>query len=252
MTNQYAAVADFKGKVDFGIITIREDEFEAVLQRLPPDQLVYGRQTYAISRLRTAKEEEFVIASVRCSEQGNGEGQTTAFTLIEELSPQWILLVGIAGAVPAYEYTLGDVLLATRLHDFSVSASIEDADGNETRQFASKGGPMLPSVQSTLAALPATLQFLEKWNTKAAITVDRPLTKITISSDYYGDDKWRKKVKDCLNKYFGKSPIRQRPRALTGPVASSDILVKDTHLVQEWIRSARQINGIEMELAGVS
>src|SRR5262249_10110036 len=152
--------------------------------------------------------DEFVIASVRCPEQGNGEGQTTAFTLIEELKPQWILLVGIAGAVPAYEYTLGDVLLSTRLHDFSVSASIEDPDGNEIRQFASKGAPMLPSVQSILAALPAILQFLEKWNTKAALTVDRPFTKITSSSDYYGDEKWRKKVKECLSKYFGKNPIR--------------------------------------------
>ena len=27
--------AELKGKVDFGIITIREDEFEAVLQRFP-------------------------------------------------------------------------------------------------------------------------------------------------------------------------------------------------------------------------
>jgi nucleoside phosphorylase len=251
MAKQNTIIADFKGKVDFGIITIREDEFEAILQRFQPEQLVHGRQTYAISRLNTIKDEEYVIASVRCPEQGNGEGQKTAFTLIEELGPQWILLVGIAGAVPAYEYTIGDVLLATRLHDFCVSASIEDAEGKETRQFAAKGGPMLPSVQSILAALPAIGQFLDKWNTKAALTVDRPLTKITNPSDYYGDDKWKKKVKDCLNKYFGKNPIRQQPRAFTGSVASSDTLVKDTHLIQEWLESARQINGVEMELAGV-
>jgi len=99
------------GDAGYGIITIREDEFEAVLQRLPFEELVAGRQRYAISRLKTVSEDEYVIASVRCLEPGTGQAQDVARTMIDELNPQWILLVGIAGSIPDYEHTLGDVIL---------------------------------------------------------------------------------------------------------------------------------------------
>src|SRR5215210_7565227 len=103
MTQKRANVAEYKDKVDFGIITIREDEWEALLQRIPREELAVGRQTYAISRLQTINEDEYVIASVRCPEPGNNQGQAVARTLIDELNPQWILLVGIAGSIPDYE-----------------------------------------------------------------------------------------------------------------------------------------------------
>ena len=149
-------IAELKNKIDFGIITIREDEFEAVLQRLPFEELVAGRQRYAISRLKTVSEDEYVIASVRCLEPGTGQAQDVARTMIDELNPQWILLVGIAGSIPDYEHTLGDVILASRVHDFSVSAILENS-GQEVRQeFASGGGPMHQDVQTLLAALPGS------------------------------------------------------------------------------------------------
>jgi nucleoside phosphorylase len=242
-------ISELKSKVDFGIITIREDEFEAILQRLPTEELVTGSQTYAISRLKTVNEDEYVIASVRCPEQGNAQGQSVASRLISELQPQWILLVGIAGSVPSEEYTLGDVLLASRLHDFSVSASIEGKE--ETRQeFASRGGPMHPQVQSLVAALQALTPFLEPWNTPESIGVARPQVNIKPST-LYGDAKWKRNVREALEIYFGEGSIRQQPKAFTGSIASSDVLVKDTQLVSQWLSSARQVKGVEMELAGV-
>lgn len=118
MRQEEVDISGLKGKVDFGIITVREDEYLAVLQRLRPERMVTGRQTYSLTRLRTTNQGEYLIASVRCVEQGTAEGQKVANNLIEDLNPSWILLVGIAGSVPDYEYTLGDVVLATRLHDF--------------------------------------------------------------------------------------------------------------------------------------
>jgi nucleoside phosphorylase len=241
---------ELKGKIDFGIITIREDEFESVLKRLPTEALIKGRQTYAFSRLQTDNDDEYLIASVRCPEQGNAQGQTVAHNLIEELDPQWILVVGIAGSIPDDDYTLGDVLLATRLHDFSVSASLEDANQQTSQQFAIRGGPMLPVVQNLLAALPALVPFLDKWNTEEAISAARPQVKFA-ATNFYGDTKWKKRVRDSLKMYFGKDPARTTPRAFTGSIASSDALVKNTQLVKQWLSAARQINGIEMELAGV-
>jgi nucleoside phosphorylase len=250
MKSRNLNASELKGKIDFGIITIREDEFESVLNRLLTEALIKGRQTYALSRLQTENEDEYLIASVRCPEQGNAQGQTVAHNLIEELDPQWILVVGIAGSVPDDDHTLGDVLLATRLHDFSVSASLEDADQQTSQQFAIKGGPMHPAVQTLLAALPALAPFLDKWNTEEAISFPRPAVKLA-ATNFYGDTKWKRKVRESLDRYFGKNSTRKKPKAFTGSIASSDALVKNTQLVSQWLSAARQINGIEMELAGV-
>lgn len=245
-----SGIAELKGKVDFGIITIREDEFEAVLQRLPAERLVTGRQAYVISRLQTSNQDEYVIALARCIEPGNGQAQTVARDLIEDLNPQWILLVGIAGSIPDYEYTLGDVILASRLHDFSISASIEIENQQTRQQFSSRGGPMHPDVQKWISLLPALPSFLEPWNTREALTVTRPEVKFT-KSNFYGDPQWNKKVRECLTRYFGKDSIRQHSKAVAVPVASSDILVKNTKLVTQWLDTTRDIKAVEMELAGV-
>jgi len=94
------SIEEAKGAVDFGLITIREDEYEALLKKVAVDQLLVGRQRYAMSRLTTVTDDEYLIASVRCLEPGTGQAQEVARTMIEELNPRWILLVGIAGSLP--------------------------------------------------------------------------------------------------------------------------------------------------------
>jgi nucleoside phosphorylase len=246
MANPFPHAMDLKGKTDFGIITIREDEFEAVLNRFPVESTVVGRQRYAISRLRTVSEDEYTIACVRCLEQGTNQAQEVARTLIDELDPQWILVVGIAGSLPDHEYTLGDVLLASRIHDFSVSAIIENSDGGVRHEFADMGGPMHPDIQSLLAYLPA-LPLDGWWNNVRAL---RPKVNFS-STNFYGDTDWMDKVRACLTRYFGKKSIRSHPKAFTGSVVSSGILLKATSIAQQWLKGARDIKGIEMELAGV-
>jgi nucleoside phosphorylase len=250
MTQNAPSITELKGKVDFGIITIREDEFDAVLQRLPFIQLVTGRQRYAVSKLKTVSDDEYVIACVRCLEPGTGQAQEVARTMIDELTPQWILLVGIAGSMPDYEYTLGDVILASRLHDFSVSAIIENSDGEVRQEFASGGGPMHQDVQTLLSALPAINMVLDKWYKPDSLTMPRPEVRLG-RNNFYGDIAWKRKVKECLSKYFGTVNVRQHPKAFTGAVASSGILLKDTQTVSRWLTTSRDIRGMEMELSGI-
>lgn len=119
-----------------------------------------------------------------------------------------------------------------------------------SQQFAAAGGPMHPKVQSLIGALPAITMQLDEWNTPEALTVSRPVVKVTLKS-LYGDNSWQKKVRECVNRYFGKKSVRQIPKAFAGSVASSDTLVKNTHLLEQWLENSRQIKGIEMELAGV-
>lgn len=244
------SIDELKGRVDFGVITVREDEFEAVLKRFRSERIVTGRQSYSLARLVTSNQDEYLIAVVRCVEQGTVAGHAVAHRLIEDLDPSWILLVGIAGAVPDSEYTLGDVVLASRLHDFSLKASIEDAQGISKQQFTVKGGPMHPAIQNILGPLPALESFFEPWTTREAIGVERPLISMH-ASKFYGDDAWRRRVRDSLRKYAGKNLVRDAPKAISRPIASSDTLVKDTKLLAQWLDSARHITGVEMELAGV-
>ncbi|HJR09003.1 MAG TPA: hypothetical protein VJ842_17220 [Pyrinomonadaceae bacterium] len=250
MAQNVVSINEIKGKVDFGIITIREDEFEAVLQRLRPFQLVTGGQRYAVSRVKTVSEDEYVVACVRCVEQGTAQAQDVARTMIDDLNPQWILVVGIAGSMPDSDYTLGDVLLASRLHDFSVSAIIENSRQEVRQEFASGGGPMHKEVQDLIALLPALNMFLEQWNTSESLTVTRP--KVTMGKNqFYGEDNWKRKVRESLSRYFGKGSIRQHPKAFAGSVASSGILLKDTQTASQWLSTSRDIKGVEMELSGV-
>src|SRR5262245_5179011 len=108
-------ISDVKGRIDFGILTIREDEFEAVLHRLPALGIVAARRRYRIRRLPLGTDESYTIATLRCVEQGNTEALNTARDLLEDLDPRFLLVVGIAGGVPSYEFTLGDVIVSTRI-----------------------------------------------------------------------------------------------------------------------------------------
>lgn len=233
-----------KGKIDFGIITIREDEFDAVLKRFPHIATIEGRRLYSLSKLKNFNDTEYTIASVRCVEQGNGEGQSVARDLIEDLDPQWILLVGIAGGIPADEYTLGDVVAATRLHDFTVSANLDEG----VEEFAETGGPMHPAIRELLAHLPAIASDLGDWNSDDSVGQSKPPVKIS-KSNFYGDDEWKKRVRKSLIRHFSEK--KHLPNLVIGAIASSNRLVKDTEIVKQWRKTSRQLLVVEMELAGV-
>ncbi len=114
---------EVKGKVDFAIITMREDELRAVLDRFPGEAVESQNRFYRISRVPVRDGSTAVVAVARAFEQGTGESQTVARHIIDDLEPHWILLVGIAGGVPDFEHTLGDVVLSTRVNDLTVEAA---------------------------------------------------------------------------------------------------------------------------------
>src|SRR5262249_13523837 len=118
-------VGDIRGRVDFGILTIREDEFTAVLHRFSQkleDGIARGHRHYNLRTLELDGGGAYTIAILRCIEQGNGEALAAARDLLEDITPRWLLVVGIAGGLPDAELTLGDVVVSTRIVDFSVEA----------------------------------------------------------------------------------------------------------------------------------
>ncbi|MBO0796903.1 MAG: hypothetical protein J2P36_38980, partial [Ktedonobacteraceae bacterium] len=215
-------------QADFAIITIRHDEFAAVLQRFPSKPHIgpSGR-TYGICEVRAKTGNFCKVAIVRCSEQGNDLAQQIANDIIADLNPQMILVVGIAGGVPHDDFTLGDVIISTRIVNLNVSKRLED--GRE--EFDTKGG-IHPKVSDITASLPLYQQALAGWNDPNAVTLPRP--KVNLS--HFETDKfraqianghknaaWYREVRTSLTAHFGKNGHRTRPPLFqTGTIASSN------------------------------
>ena len=239
-----------KGQIDVGIITIKEEEFDAVLAQFAARKHVEAQnRLYEYSLLRPNSEEISVVIA-RSPEQSQAPAGAIAYDMINDLAPAWILLVGIAGGFPDSDYTLGDVLLSSRVHDFSVSAALE---GGEF-QYQQQGGPVPVAVEKLITFLPALKSELGNWSDEQTLGVSKPAEKIPETLDdskFYGPDEWRSKTHAALQRHFpGDKPSRD-PIFKVAPMLTSNTLVKNVELVQGWRETARHAGGVEMELGGV-
>ncbi|HEX8821372.1 MAG TPA: hypothetical protein VF794_15710 [Archangium sp.] len=238
---------DVKGKVDFAIITIREDEFRAVLDRFPGETVESQNRFYRVSRVPVSDGSTALVGIARAFEQGTGEAQALARQIIDDLDPHWILAVGIAGGVPDFEHTLGDVVLSTRVNDLTVHAVYETAPA----QFAMAGGPSSQEVIKLVTALPILESKIQGWNTRESIGRNRPPVDWSKPEALYGDEKWQERVLDSLKHHFGPSATSRGPLVRAGPINSSDALIKDTKTLQQCLDLTRNALAVEMEAAGV-
>jgi nucleoside phosphorylase len=237
----------YKGKIDFGILTIRQDENDAVLRRFPKLACEDRQRRYRIRTPDLPGGGAYTLAVVRCLEQGNTDAQAAARDLLEDLRPRFLLVIGIAGGVPAHEFTLGDVVVSNRIVDFSVEALIKD----QATEYSLGGGPLHPDAAKLAADVSAMVTDgdLGAWNSRAAITLDRP--PIDLAEDrFYGETEWKDSVRDKVTRHFKDRPSRP-PLVTTGAVASSDRLIKEDEKLAVWLKVARQIIAVEMESAGI-
>jgi len=230
-----------KGTVDFGILTIREDEFEAVLERMPPQATVKGRRTYNLHRMELVEGGSYLVAIVRCIEQGNTETLDATRDLLEELAPRWLLVVGIAGGVPSEEWSLGDVVVSTRIVDFRVEAVLPEGEPEQ----AIGGGTVDKEAAAVLANLPAMKVALGGWYEANAIGAARPPLVIE-AERLYGDAQWQAKTRKALERHVG----RTAPIVTAGVIASIDRQMKDRERLAGLLQAARNVIAVEMESAG--
>lgn len=232
--------------VDIGIITIREDEFQAVLDVFPNelgDGVHRGKfREYALRKANAGKSGHYSIAILRLPEQGNGEALDAARDILEDLEPSLLLVVGIAGGLPSDDLTLGDVVLSTRINDYSVEARKESAEP----QYALSGGPIDRRIQGGIANLAARGTDLGDWT---ATLPTKPAVDWTKDGQLYGPEEWQDDLRAKLESHYGKPP--RLPRFASGPIASSDRLIKDPDLLFPWILTARNLLAVEMESGGV-
>jgi nucleoside phosphorylase/tetratricopeptide (TPR) repeat protein len=235
-------LAEVRGKVDFGIISIREDEFEAVLEHFPVTGRTTGRRQYNLSRIDLAAGGAYLLAMIRCVEQGGGEAQAAAHDLLDELNPRWLLVVGIAGARPSNDFGLGDVVVSTRIHDFSVEAVLKGG----AREYNVTGGPLHPDASAAAANLPALMNAGGDWTSSDSILAERPPVVAT-DDRLEGRLAWRQQVKASLAAQAGRS----QPIFTACAVGASDRLVRDPELLKVWLKMARHVCAVEMESQGL-
>lgn len=236
-----------KNKTDFAIISFREDEYSAVMNYFAHEEFLRGkRRTYSATRLKISATQTLLIAKARTSRQGAVAAQKLTAAMIEDLNPKWIVVVGIAGAIPETEFTLGDVLVALRLHDLTVGAAIYGKD----REIINNSRPVHSKVEDLCTQLPAMQDMLKGWNTEENIGMSSPSVELT-PNKFIGDSKWKQKAREALTYHFGNGAQIRPPLATARSIASSNTLIKDPDTAQSMIKLSRDIVGFEMELDGV-
>lgn len=250
-------------QADFAVITMREDEFKAVAARFKytPQRGASGR-AYGISQIQTKDGKNYTVAIARCEEQGPQPAQQLATDMIQDLSPWLLLVVGIAGGVPDTDFTLGDVIISSRIHDFGVNAIKPGKIEWDVR------GGIHRHISELVAALPMYESELDGWNTAHSIGLPRPsldsrqfkafdIMKMTEDDkkgifDGEPPDSWERKILETLKWHFGNPPQRPaEPLYKSGSIASSGSLLRDTPTLIQWLQDARSIRAVEMEAGGV-
>ncbi len=222
--------ASVKGEVDVAILTIKYEETSAALKGLTRRRRVEGRGAhYSLGRVWTLANEELRVAIGTTSGQGQGPAQTLASSMINDLEPRWLIVVGIGGAYPATEFSLGDVAVSERIHDFSLAA--EKPDG--VREFEDRGRDLAPAAKTLVTDVIHFGERLGDWSTEAAIGLAKPKVKIPnakTSDKLEGDKSWRKSIVEGLKANFpAKIPLRA-PLAVSATIISSNTLVRDPSL----------------------
>lgn len=233
-------------KVDIGILTIRDDEQRAVINVFPDRAgTVQGaHREYTLRHADAGGGERYTVAVVRQVEQGTGEAQTIARDLIDDLAPRLILVVGIAGGLPSDDVTLGDVVLSTRIHDYTVEAR---KTGHEAT-YAATGGPIDRALANAVAELANREDELGDWTSSLPA---RPPVTWTEDGQLYGPPEWQRELRAKLEHHHPKGATPRAPRYMAGPIASSDRLVKDPAVLIPWLQTARNLLAVEMESGGV-
>jgi nucleoside phosphorylase/energy-coupling factor transporter ATP-binding protein EcfA2 len=146
-------------KVDFGIVTLREDELEAILRHIPPYRVATGRRQYNLAKVETRSGGIYEVAIVRSLElRGMSE---VSRDLLEELAPTWLLAVGI-GATLSRKVHLGDVVISSRI----VEVATRDSSGIG---YTFTSGAIARDVANVIANLPAMRNQLGAWNAHATL-----------------------------------------------------------------------------------
>jgi nucleoside phosphorylase len=237
-------MSDALQRVDVGILTFREEELAAVLERFPPERIVDGRRMYNISRVPLEGGESYSVAITGCVEAtGSGDAAEAVRNLVEDLGPSVVLMVDVATAMPSNELTLGDVIVATRI----VNVRREDIFQAKSFQTESVHKDVLKWASN------APGFAVRGWDSNK-FTGPVP----TLPAEPGGFSLIRIPTLSSLKQHFSEItylPVAPRtktrqPRLVTGTLVSTDRTIEDLYIYQLWEHIGREFLAIETKTLG--
>jgi nucleoside phosphorylase len=233
------------GLADIGIITMKPEEIGAVLKRFPSNRTEDGvNLRYNLCDFADSSGKQLTAAIVQ-SPQGDVSAFGTAMDLIREVRPRLVVLVGIAGGRPAGEFTLGDVVVANKMVNLTVSAASPGA-----LDYATGTSDLHRDVGIVVSNLVGDARHYMGWSSAASIGKRRPSVSLALRN-FKGPEDWKKKTRQALGKYFGNKGKNRRPIVIAGPIASGSMLMKDPEIFARWQKASRDIMAVDMEIVGV-
>jgi nucleoside phosphorylase len=226
-------------QIDVAILTIKEEEYVEALNAFAPNPALIRRgklRDYDVSQVDTPRGPCYV-AVTRCIHQGNAHAQSAATNIIDDLAPAFILVVGIAGGVPSTDFTLGDVILSSYIHDLT----LEDASADGSR-YNALGGPLHSDAARIVERLQGILRSVPKPEPM------RPRPNL-VGHHTTSIAEWNNAIDESFRHHRESGRIAPLLRAEC--IASSDRLVKDPELITAWRHVLKGIACAEMESAGV-
>jgi nucleoside phosphorylase len=239
-------LGDARRLVDYAVITVKAEEFAAVLRRFPVEMEARGQTQYNVAHFNDESGTTRHVAIVKSWEQGDISAQSIANALVSDLEPRLILVVGIPGARPDREFTLGDVIVANRMFNFAVTAA--NPDGSV--EFATRSSPAHRVAEIVASSLVADYAKYGDWQTETSIGMPRPPVALSAKS-LRGSPEWRQRVREALGHYFGANGRDRQPTVLEGPIGSSSTLMKDPARFAAWLDKTREVKAVDMEISGV-
>ncbi len=233
-------MSDTEPRVDVAILTFREDELAAVLERFPSERIVDGRRMYNISRVPLEGGDSYSVAITQCVETtGSSYAAEAVRNILEDVAPSLMLMVGTAMAMPSNEVTLGDVAVATRI-------------GNVTVGLFAQVGEHHQSVHKDV------IKWASNFQARAAAGWSSPKSTgaaPTVPDRFAGYSLMQDQVASSLKQHFhvsqaGESRIKLRPpRVVAGLFVSANGTLDNSKLHDLWVGGGRNILAIETSTA---
>lgn len=223
-----------------GVLSFKEEEYEALLDKLKPTDVFKGRRrSYDIAEIETPN--GICRVALTRAAQGNLHAQAAATELLGDLSPTYMLVVGIAGGIPTPDFCLGDVVVSDYIQDLTQE---DTGTSPEARRFNALGGPLHPEATRIVERIRSIERTMSRWNDPASVGVERPTYRGEHSTS---DEIWNSEIDDALARHSKRSD----PKATARKIASSDRLIKDPDLLRGWRAVLKAVSAAEMESAGV-
>jgi nucleoside phosphorylase len=229
-------------EADFVIVTMREDEFRAILSRFKPERTISRRRDYNVTTFER-NGRKYTILTTRTFSQGNIEASNVVHDVLADIVPRCILFVGIAGARPDEDFTLGDVVISTHVQDYT----LQSVDADQGRTYQVLGGPVDKLLLKFIVNLPAREKDIGHWQSQESLGIPRPSIN-SAALDMVGTESWKRRIVQSIEKHFRASTTESR--FITGPIIASDTVVKDPAVLADVLDSSRGALAVEMESAG--